>query len=171
VVICLERGADLHTAQMMPLPLTVSCSRKIQIGFIFLVLTHPGIPGKRALKLCVCVCVCVYSAPVSRCVGERRPIIDELRRLRPDDNRTTPSRRQRFHGRRPDRPHRVQAWTRTDSSSAIAGFSVSYHIISYKKFILRQLLREPGPGCIKKSQPNAKNTTKSTNVKRLTKIV
>jgi len=36
VVICLERGADLHMAQLMPLPLTVSCSNKIQIGFTFL---------------------------------------------------------------------------------------------------------------------------------------
>jgi len=36
VVICLERGADLHTAQLMPLPLTVSCFSKIQIGFAFL---------------------------------------------------------------------------------------------------------------------------------------
>jgi len=35
VVICLERGADLHMAQLMPLPLTVSCFSKIQIGFIF----------------------------------------------------------------------------------------------------------------------------------------
>jgi len=33
VVICLERGADLHVAQLMPLPLTVSCFSKIQIGF------------------------------------------------------------------------------------------------------------------------------------------
>jgi len=33
VVICLERGADLHTAQLIPMPLTVSCSSKIQIGF------------------------------------------------------------------------------------------------------------------------------------------
>ena len=33
VVVCLERGADLHMAQLMPLPLTVSCSSKIQIGF------------------------------------------------------------------------------------------------------------------------------------------
>ena len=32
VVICLERGADLHTAQLMPLPLTVSCFSKIQFG-------------------------------------------------------------------------------------------------------------------------------------------
>ena len=47
MVICLERGADLHTAQLMPLPLTVSCFSKIQIGFIFLVLAHPGSPGKK----------------------------------------------------------------------------------------------------------------------------
>jgi len=38
VVICLEQGADLHMAQLMPLPLTVSCFSKIQIGFTFLVL-------------------------------------------------------------------------------------------------------------------------------------
>ena len=56
VVICLERGADLHMAQLMPLPLTVSCFSKIQIGFTFLVLTYPGSPGKRAVKR-VCVCV------------------------------------------------------------------------------------------------------------------
>ena len=37
MVICVERGADLHMAQLMPLPLTVSCSSKIQIGFTFLV--------------------------------------------------------------------------------------------------------------------------------------
>ena len=35
VVICLERGADLHMAQLMPLPLTVSCFSKIQIGLPF----------------------------------------------------------------------------------------------------------------------------------------
>jgi len=32
MVICLERSADLHTTQLMPLPLTVSCFSKIQIG-------------------------------------------------------------------------------------------------------------------------------------------
>ena len=42
----------------MPLPLTVSCFSKIQIGFTFLVPAHPGSPGKRAVKR-VCVCVCV----------------------------------------------------------------------------------------------------------------
>ena len=50
VVICLERGADLHTAQPMPLPLIVSCFSKIQIGFTFLVPAHPGSPGQRAVK-------------------------------------------------------------------------------------------------------------------------
>ena len=50
MVIWLERGADLHTALLMPLPLTVSCFGKIQIGFTFLVPAHLGSPGKRAVK-------------------------------------------------------------------------------------------------------------------------
>jgi len=53
MVICLELGADLHMAQLMPLPLTVSCFRKIQIGFAFLVPAHPGSPGKGPLNGCV----------------------------------------------------------------------------------------------------------------------
>ena len=56
---CLEQGADLHMAQLMPLPLSVSCFSKIQIGFTFLVPAHPGSPGKMAIKR-VRVCVCVY---------------------------------------------------------------------------------------------------------------
>ena len=59
MVICLERGADLHMAQLMPLPLTVSCFSKIKIGFTFLVPAHLGSPGKRAVKR-VCVCVFYY---------------------------------------------------------------------------------------------------------------
>ena len=60
MVICLERGAYLHMAQLMPLPLTVSCFSKIQIGFTFLVPAHLGSPGQRAIKrVCVCV-VCVF---------------------------------------------------------------------------------------------------------------
>ena len=55
MVICLEQGAGLHTAQLMPLPLTVSCFSKIQIGFTFLVPAHPGRPGKRAVKCVLCV--------------------------------------------------------------------------------------------------------------------
>ena len=55
MVICLERGADLHMPQLMPLPLTVSCFSKIQIGFTFLVPAHLGNPGKRSVKwACVC---------------------------------------------------------------------------------------------------------------------
>jgi len=50
VVICLERGADLHMAQLMPLQPTVSCTSKIQIGFTFLVPAYPGCPGKEAVK-------------------------------------------------------------------------------------------------------------------------
>ena len=61
MVICLDRGADLHMAQLMPLPLTVSCFSKIQIGFTFLVRAHPGSPGQRAVKR-VCVYVCVLLA-------------------------------------------------------------------------------------------------------------
>ena len=59
MVICLERDADSHMAQLMPLPLTVSCFSKIQIGFTFLVPAYPGGPGKRAV-IHGCVCVCVY---------------------------------------------------------------------------------------------------------------
>ena len=50
MVICLQLGADLHMAQLMPLPLTVSCFNKIQICFTFLVPADLGIPGKRAVK-------------------------------------------------------------------------------------------------------------------------
>ena len=60
MVIYLELGADLHMAQLMPLPLTVLCFSKIQISFTFLVPAHPGSPGQRAVKR-----VCVF-AIVSR---------------------------------------------------------------------------------------------------------
>ena len=50
MVVCLVRGADLHMAQRIPLPLTVSCSSKIHIGFIFRVPAHPGSPGQRAVR-------------------------------------------------------------------------------------------------------------------------
>jgi len=60
VVICLERGADLHMVQLMPLPLTVSCFSKTQIGYTFLVPAQPGSPGQRAVN--VCVYCTVYSA-------------------------------------------------------------------------------------------------------------
>ena len=69
MVICLERGADLHMAQLMPLSLTVSCFIKIQIGFTFLVPAYPGSPGNGPLNGCVCVRACVRArARVCVCV-------------------------------------------------------------------------------------------------------
>ena len=60
VVICLEQAADLHTAQLIPLSLTVSCFSKIQIAFIFVVPAHPGSPGQRATKrVCASVRACL----------------------------------------------------------------------------------------------------------------
>ena len=59
VVICLERGAYLHMAQLMPLPLAVSCSSKIQIGFLpFWYRLTRVVPDEGSLNGCVCVCVC-----------------------------------------------------------------------------------------------------------------
>ena len=72
MVVGLERGADLHMAQLMPLPVTVCCFSKIQIGFTFLVLAYPGSPGQRAVKwVCVCVRVCVCVCVRARAVRAR----------------------------------------------------------------------------------------------------
>ena len=60
MVICLERGADLHMAQLMSLLLTVPCFSKIQIGFTFLVPAHLGSPGQRAVKR-----ACVFMGSIS----------------------------------------------------------------------------------------------------------
>ena len=81
MVICLKRGADLHMAQLMPLPLTVSCFSKIQIDFTFLVQDHPGSPGKRAAE-CVCVCVCVCYIHLIYC--DRPPALLMLRPMAQD---------------------------------------------------------------------------------------
>ena len=56
VVICLEWGADLHMAQLTPLPLIVSCFSKILIGFTFpwYQLTWV-VPAKGPLNGCVSV--------------------------------------------------------------------------------------------------------------------
>ena len=58
MVIYLQRCADVHISQSLPLPLTVSCISKILTGFTFLVLAYPGSPGQRAVKR---VCVSGYS--------------------------------------------------------------------------------------------------------------
>ena len=76
MVICLERGADLHMVQLMPLPLTVSCFSKIQIGFAFLVPAHPGSPEQRAVKR-VCVTGIKGTAPFRNLVV---PDEDKIRR-------------------------------------------------------------------------------------------
>jgi len=61
MVIRLEQSADLHIAQLMPLPLTVSCFSKIQIGFTFLVPAHPCSSGIRAFeRMRVCSAVAGY---------------------------------------------------------------------------------------------------------------
>ena len=57
----------LACGQLMPLPLTVSCFSKIQIGLTFLVLAHPGSPGQRAVKR-VCVCIVPDKGPLNVCV-------------------------------------------------------------------------------------------------------
>jgi len=76
MVICLERGADLHMVQLMPLPLTISCFSKIQICFTLLVPAHLGSPGQTAIKqVCVCVCVCVC---VRVCVNTSLIYVNDL---------------------------------------------------------------------------------------------
>jgi len=53
VVICLEQGTDLHTAQLMPLPLTASCFSKIQMVFPFWYRLTQVVPERRPLNVCV----------------------------------------------------------------------------------------------------------------------
>ena len=53
MVICLERGADLHMVQLMPLPLTVSCFSKMQIGLPFWYRLTRVVPDKGRLNGCV----------------------------------------------------------------------------------------------------------------------
>ena len=65
VVICLERGADLHMAQLMPLPLTVSCFRLVLPFWYRLTWV---VPEKGPLNGCVCVCACVRA-----CMRAMRP--------------------------------------------------------------------------------------------------
>ena len=74
MVICLERGADLHTTQLMPLPLTVSCFSKIQIGFTFLVLAHPGSHRKWAVRW-VCVCVLTLTSNHILMIGQESKLL------------------------------------------------------------------------------------------------
>ena len=61
MVVCLERGADLHVSQLMPLPLTVSCFSKIQIGLPFWYRLTRVVLDKGPLNVCV-TCV-ILSVP------------------------------------------------------------------------------------------------------------
>jgi len=54
MVICLEQGADLHMAKLMPLSLTVSCVSKILIGLPFWCRLTWVVPDKGPLNGCVC---------------------------------------------------------------------------------------------------------------------
>jgi len=56
VVICLERGADLHMSHLMPPPLTVSCFSKISLVLPFWYRLTRVVTEKGPLNLCVCVC-------------------------------------------------------------------------------------------------------------------
>jgi len=52
--ICLERGADLHTAQLMPLPLTVSCFGKSRFVLRSWYWLTRGVLDKGPLNGCCC---------------------------------------------------------------------------------------------------------------------
>ena len=74
MVICLKRGADLHMAQLMPRPLTVSRFSKIQTDFTFLVSVYTSSPGKRAVTWeCVCVSSLMYAKIQRRQVNVLHP--------------------------------------------------------------------------------------------------
>jgi len=78
MVICLERGADM----LMPLPFTVSCFSKIQIGFTFLVPADSGSPRKRVVKwVCVCVCWCVCCSCSCSCRLAYRTVWDHVHKI------------------------------------------------------------------------------------------
>ena len=61
MIICLERGADLHMAQLMPLPRTVFCISKIQIGF------YRAFYASAVLAMALCLSVGVCPSVTSRC--------------------------------------------------------------------------------------------------------
>jgi len=59
MVVCVVRGADMHMAQRIPLPLTVSCFSKVQIALPFWYLLTWVVLEKRAVKR---VCVLAMTA-------------------------------------------------------------------------------------------------------------
>jgi len=79
-VICLGRGADLHIAQLVPLPPTVSSFSKIQIGFTFLVLAHLGSPGQRAVKwlLFMNKLDILFTIPLNTCLHDTPTVLVQV---------------------------------------------------------------------------------------------
>jgi len=69
VVICLEQGADLHTAQLMQLPLTVSSSVKSRLVLCFWYRLTWGVTEKGPLNGCVAG---TETESRRRCSGTRR---------------------------------------------------------------------------------------------------
>ena len=57
----------------MPLPLTVSCFRKIQTDFTLLVPAHPGSPGQRAIEQ-----VCACNIEIIRIIHDQIPELAKL---------------------------------------------------------------------------------------------
>jgi len=68
MVICLERGADFHMAQLMPLPLTVSCFSKIQIVHVvpFWYRLTRVVLDKGPLNRCVLSSVYILNKDITR---------------------------------------------------------------------------------------------------------
>jgi len=63
VIICLWRGAHLHTVQLMPLPFTVCSFSKIQIDLPFWYRLIWVVPEKGPLNVCMCaVEVCLQNS-------------------------------------------------------------------------------------------------------------
>jgi len=79
MAICLQHSADLHTAQLMLLPLTISCFSKTRIGFTLLVPAHAGSPGQRAVKrVCVSVTDGQYDTMLDLCLPSQKQSISAL---------------------------------------------------------------------------------------------
>jgi len=76
MVICLERGAYLHMVQLMPLPLTVSCFSKIQMGFYLSGTGLPRYSWKMAIKRAsVYVCFCEVKVQIIHSSKAKRSVI------------------------------------------------------------------------------------------------
>ena len=79
MVICLEQGADLHVAQLMPLPLTVSCVSKIQIGVTFLVPAYTSSPEKGPLNGCLLLLLLYITNSILQYSVNKQRRMDRLR--------------------------------------------------------------------------------------------